>query len=378
MKKSCTVFFASLTALLGTFGILLFCLPQRAFSENENRTLATFQPPTLSGILDASVQENLMESADDQFFGRDFWVKLSVCLKRTAGLSDAGSVYFGSSGCYFERVLDSQIPDSRYRNSLRCIEQFALQQDTAVTFLPVPSAGIIMQDQLPANAVLYNAERLYEQAAGQLKQAGLLDIRPDLTAACGTSQVYFKTDHHWTMEGAFLAYAAWCRMHKTDPVPLAQFAPECISRSFYGTLYSKAPGFKTQPDLLVIPVNLPSADVTIDGTPASGIYSWEKLNAKDKYGIYFGGNFGRIDIQKKIESSPADAGEKTLLVIKDSFANSMVPFLMADYDKIIMLDFRYFNDSVTELLQTEQPDETLVLYELSNFAQDINFYKLLK
>ena len=70
--------------------------------------------------------------------------------------------------------------------------------------------------------------------------------------------------------------------------------------------------------------------------------------------------------------------QRTLLLIKDSFANSLVPFLMADYAQISMIDFRYFYKPVSELIREIHPDETLILYEISNFAQDTNFFKILK
>ena len=97
------------------------------------------------------------------------------------------------------------------------------------------------------------------------------------------------------------------------------------------------------------------------------------FRSKDKYAVYFGGNFGRIDIELKNSRN-----HKKLLVIKDSFANSLIPFLMADYAQITLIDFRYFNKPVSKLIQEIQPDETLIVYEISNFAQDTNFFKILK
>ena len=103
-----------------------------------------------------------------------------------------------------------------------------------------------------------------------------------------------------------------------------------------------------------------------------------KLDTKDKYGVYFGGNFAQIEILMDQTSNDKNKTNKKLLIIKDSFANSIVPFLMPEYSEIIMLDLRYFNESISELMKKYQPDETLVLYEISNFAQDMNFFKILK
>ena len=372
-KTSSVIFFILSMLLFALGGILLFALPQRTYSENENRYLTTFQPPAVSSFLDTSMQQNLTDGASDQFAGRDIWMKFATALQRAVGFQDIGGVYFGKDGYYFERVLDSHLSESRYANNLRSIEQFACSYQTDVCFLPVPSKGYVLADLLPANAVLYQADKLYTQAGQILQQAGLSDLRPLFRPEQQAGQLFFKTDHHWTMDGAYQAYTAWSKIHNRTAAPLAQFAPECASDAFFGTLYSKAPDFRAQPDHFNLPSKVPEAAVTIDGKSHDTIYDLDKLDTKDKYAVYFGGNFGRIDIHMKNSQN-----QRTLLLIKDSFANSLVPFLMADYAQISMIDFRYFNKPVSELIREIHPDETLILYEISNFAQDTNFFKILK
>lgn len=380
LKISKIIFFIASCFILAIGGILLFALPQDTFSEDENRYLTSIQLPTLSGFMDASMQENLTDGANDQFVGRSLWVKISTALQRAVGFQDIGGVYFGESGYYFERLLDSGLSKSRYLNNLHCVEQFASLYNTKTSFLPVPSKGVILKNFLPANAVLYHADSYYKLADKQLEHADLMDIRKLLETGARNSQMYFKTDHHWTMDAAYLAYTAWCSTYGKKSAPLDAFAPTCASKSFYGTLYSKAPDFNVQPDFLFLPSKLPNAVVNIDENTVGSIYDQDKLDSKDKYGVYFGGNFAKVHIQ--MENKKDVQNKKTnshkLLVIKDSFANSMVPFFMENYDEIIMLDFRYYNEPVSMLMETEQPDDTLILYELSNFAQDMNFFKILK
>lgn len=372
-KLSPILFFIISILLPALCGILLFLLPQRAYSENENRYLTTFKPPTVSGFLDTSLQQNLTDSANDQFVGRDFWMKISTALQRAVGFQDLGGVYIGKDGYYFERVLDSHLSETRYINNLHYLEQFSQTYDLSACFLPVPSKGTVLKQQLPDHAVLYDADKLFKQAEQQLQQTAFSDVRLLFLNKSSNSQLYFKTDHHWTMDAAYLAYTAWCGMYGHSILPLAKFSPKCVSEDFFGTLYSKAPDFGTQPDLLFLPSDIPDAEIAIDAKPADSIYNWDKLKTKDKYGVYFGGNFGRIDIRAK---NRCDGG--TLLVIKDSFANSLVPFLMADYAHIILIDFRYYNQPLSGLMQEIQPDEALILYEISNFAQDTYFFKILK
>lgn len=373
---SCRIFFSIILLLFTISGCLLFFLPQDTFSENENRYLATFKPLSMERFMDLSMQENVTDSANDQFWNRDFWMKLSTGLQHMIGFQDVGGVYFGKENYYFERILDSHLSEIRYINNLRYLEQFAATADVKTTFFPVPSSGTILKNQLPDYAVLYSDSHLYELAKKSLAHASLLDIRPDFTHYRPNNQLYFKTDHHWSMQGAYLGYAAFCKMHGLTAQDLSSFDPKCTSQSFYGTLYSKAPRFFSQPDIFFLPEHINKSSVMIDSKDAAGIYDYSKLQTKDKYGVYFGGNFGKITIQAALGRQEKPV--KKLLVVKDSFANSFVPFLIGHYDEIIMLDLRYFNDSISSLMQAEHPSDILVLYELSNFAQDMNFFKILK
>lgn len=368
------IFFTTTILLLSFCGILLFLLPQREYSENENRYLTTFQSPSISAFLDTSMQKNLTDGANDQFVGRDVWMNFSTSLQRTIGFQNIGGVYLGKNGYYFERILDSQLSETRYLNNLRYLEQFAQTYHTDSLFLPVPSKGSILKEQLPANAVLYSTDRLYDQAEKQLQKTSFIDIRSILIKEKNKTPLYFKTDHHWTMDAAYLAYTVLCNIHGNSATPLSQFAPACASENFFGTLYSKAPDFRTQPDRFFLPAKVPEAEIFIDDVKqVNSIYDQNKLETKDKYGVYFGGNFGKIAIDVK-----NSCNDKILLVIKDSFANSLIPFLMTNYKSIIMVDLRYYNQPLSGLIQEIQPDETIFLYEISNFTQDTNFFKILK
>ena len=115
------------------------------------------------------------------------------------------------------------------------------------------------------------------------------------------------------------------------------------------------------------------AKVEIDGKPRDGIYEPSYLDKKDKYAVYFGGNHGLVTI----ENDDAKTDE-SLLMIKDSFANSMIPYLSTVYKRIVMVDLRYYNDSFSALVSEEKPKDMVFLYEMSDFLEDENFSKLLR
>ncbi len=244
-----------------------------------------------------------------------------------------------------------------------------------MTAMLVPSPATVLRDKLPCHAVLYDDALLYKEAGEILTSGSLLDIRGALQEASKTEQVYYKTDHHWTLAGAEVGYRAYCETVGRKAYDRESFDVREISDSFYGTLYSKALDCDAQPDVMSAAQSLPAVAVQCDGREQKGIYDTRKLGEKDKYAYFFGGNYGEVIIRSREEGTEK---QPKLLVIKDSFANSMIPFLLQDYSEIRMLDMRYFKASVAGYLKKFQPAEILVLYEMSNFAQDKNLNKLMK
>ena len=102
------------------------------------------------------------------------------------------------------------------------------------------------------------------------------------------------------------------------------------------------------------------------------IYKMDALKGKDKYTVFFGGNHSVTDIKTENKTG------KTLLIIKDSFAHNLAPFLIKDYDRIIMLDLRYFNKSLKKYLTDNEITDLLVLYSTPDFAEDANIGRLLR
>ena len=95
------------------------------------------------------------------------------------------------------------------------------------------------------------------------------------------------------------------------------------------------------------------------------------INKKDKYAVYMGGNYAEVNI-----STGEPSGKGRILIVKDSFANSMVPWMLKDYANIDMIDLRYFTGSLQSYIERTKPDEILVLYQLTNIIKDENIPKI--
>lgn len=347
--------------------------PQKQYSENENRYLNQFPTVSWETIKEGKLQNQLDLASKDQIPFRDRWMELSTVLTKCTGSSCINGVYLGKDGYYFNQVLDSDLSQKRYRMNLEIVKKMAEERTAPVSVLLVPSPETILTEKLPNDAAVYDAVLLNKEGKNCLGEHWL-SVEKALKHASADTQVYFRTDHHWTLAGAYEAYKVYEKQMGHKVKSYGWFEPELASDTFYGTLYSKVLDPAAKPDELYLPSNLPQGlCITADGEEKDGIYETSMLAKKDKYAVYFGGNYGKVVIEQ-----PNKKTQDTLIVFKDSFANSMVPFLTHAYQKIIMIDLRYYHQSVQKLLEQEEDAQVLVLYELSNFARSETINGMLK
>ncbi len=378
MKWWYRIYFCMTAGLLFLFGAVIVLAPEREFSDNENRVLASLPVFRLQDFWRGDYQENLEQAADDQMVFRDQFTALAADMMQKIGYRDIGGVYLGKGQTYVTKTTADDIEMFRYMENLRYVEYLSGEYPEKVNLMLVPSAGTVLQDYLPRYAPFYDAESMYHAAEVVCETTQVFDLRKALQsqnevlqgggADCG---VYFRTDHHWTLPGAYQGYSAYTSAHQREPLEYQDFHPGKITDAFYGTLYSKVLDQTTEPDVMYAASDIgQTTSVVCDGNKRESVYDAEKLDTKDKYAYFFGGNYGNVTIQ-------TGAGQEgTLVIFKDSFANSMVPFLLQDYKEIIMIDLRYYRQSVVKLLEELDDPEILILYEMSNFAQDANLIKL--
>lgn len=153
------------------------------------------------------------------------------------------------------------------------------------------------------------------------------------------------------------------------PLPLSAFTPKTVTRDFNGTLYSTSGIRWLEPDSIQIYV--PETGITVtayeNGTEKPRpLYDTSYLAVKDKYSMFLGGNQPFC----LVENPAAQGG--TLLVVRDSYMDSAVPFLAQHYQKIYLMDLRYYKTSVAEVAAQCGAEAILVSYGVSNFLTDSN------
>ena len=347
-------------------------LPRRSFSENEKRVLSEAPQIDAAGIADGSVFRSIESYLSDHFPGRELWVGANAYLENAEGRGATEDIVRGTDDWLFT----APVSDDRETlwDNMQAITTFAEKQSVPVTMMAVPSAGAVVSDKLPALHLPYPDADLLEEArriAGNTLH--WVDLYTDFCSAEQPERLYYRTDHHWTTEGAYRAYCLMMEALGQSSVPRDDFTVEQIT-DFYGTSYSKSGLWLTEPDTLELWTGSDIQAVTTvydanraDPVTREGMFFREYLEDADKYPVFLSGNHARVHIETN-----ADSG-KRLLVIKDSYAHALAPFLAEEYSTINLIDLRYFKQqTISSWLEENPADEILLVYGLSSLAEDKN------
>lgn len=361
-------------------------IKDREFSPNENRYLAETPELSWDNILSGKFQDGLEDYLRDQVCFRDGWITVKTGIQKACGDTDIGGAYVGKDGYDFEKITPEDVDEKQVDRNIKAVEDYFMTASETIdkqklSFLLVPTSGLVMQEKLPKNARLFDQAKYIDQVQKAMKDYNFVDVR-DTFMDHNEEYIYYKTDHHWTSAGACLAYEVWSEHTGGEAETEDGLVKNVVSDKFRGSLYSKILDADSAYDEIWTyglqkdeAFGSKDCTVTIDEKQQlDSIYDDEKLQEKDKYAYFLGGNYGQVHIQNQKAASKAKG--KNLLIIKDSFANSFVPFVTQDYENIYMVDLRYYNGDMKSYLQEHNITDVLVLYNISNFISDRNLHKL--
>lgn len=348
--------------LLGLSVGSFFLTPDRAFSENENRYLQLTPKLSWDTVMSGDFMEDMEEYTSDQIVFRDLWTATRSLLQRAEGKEDISGTYLGAEGRYFAKVTEDSFNRAGLEKNAGYIREFFAASGKSCRAMIVPSPAGVLRDMLPENAPYYDEAGAFERLDAALG-GSLLDVRETLA---DVEDPYYHTDHHWTTMGAQAAYRRWAEV---TGHAVREDALVCATEEFRGTLYSKVLLPDSVYDSVYYAPEITAESVVCDGKDGT-LYDGDALTRKDKYELFLGGNYGQCVITTGTENG------KQLLLVKDSFANSFVPFLLGDYETVTMIDLRYFRGSMAEL--AKESDDILVLTEITNLAASGDYFKLMK
>lgn len=174
--------------------------------------------------------------------------------------------------------------------------------------------------------------------------------------------IYFNTDHHWTSLGAYYAYQSFAKEAGFKPVELSNY-DKYTKEGFLGTLYAQTQDSKIKNN----PDKVDYYKIPCDYS----VYRYEKENpnkplkttlyadyakGSNAYSVFLHGDFPRIDIKNKDAKN-----NKKLVVVKESYGNAFVPFLIPHYKEVIVIDSRHYKGSLEKLVKENNANEVLFI-----------------
>ena len=357
------IFFAVCAAMLAGYIVL----PQNDFSDMENRFLQKRPAMTASSLADGTYMDSFETYTNEQIPLRDVFVKCKAVLVWLTGSSENDGIAKGEDGYLFDKVTG--ISDKAGKN-IAAIKNFAKTAGRDVYVAIAPTSVWVNAKRLPEGMPVLGEAQLSNELTDALKDEKNAHIiyLYDTLFEHGDEYIFYRTDHHWTTRGAGYAYKEIADAMDLEWQDIGRYERHS-AEGFYGTHYAKYKGIFVEPDTIEY-YDVPIDRLELEGRSVDTLYDTEKLSGYDKYAMFMYGNDGKYTVY-------ADKGSgRSLILLKDSYANCLIPYLVMNYDKITVMDLRYFGGSVTEELAADARADVLLMYNWTFVNDDNHFYKM--
>lgn len=347
-------------------------MKDRTYSENEKRYLATKPKISVETVLNGKFMENYENYVSDQFIERDTFITLRTATEIALGKKDINGVYLAKNGYLIEMheegTIDKKLAKKNEDRMIDFINQLKNNSniETARVMI-VPTAVNILKDYLKGNADTFDQDEVIDYMKNGVGDS-FVDVRGTLREHA-KEYIYYKTDHHWTTLGAYYAYKQWCQSVGMNPLWEKDFQVNEVTDDFEGTLYSKINYSFSKDTITQYKVNDDykfSVIYNMGKDKKDTLYNEEALNTKDQYTYFLNGNNALVDIESNV------ANDRTLLIIKDSYAHCFAPFAACHYNRVVMIDLRYLKKPVSKIIEEYNITDVLVLYNAIHFVKDTN------
>ena len=336
------------------------------FSEEENRTLATMPKFTIKSFLSGDFTKEYTNYVEDNFAGKKGFVSIKSNLEKLEGKDESNSIFIGKDGQLFEKFIEASQEETDAK--IAAINSFYERYSNLnMSFILTPTATKVLEEKLPKYAP--NDDELdYINKVFSGLNDNIITINPyEALNQNKDDYLFYKTDHHWTSKGAYIAYTVMCEKLGLTPKSIDDFDIVNVTNSFYGSLSSKIGTKGKVSDSIDVYIPKESdfvVNYVSEQIKSTSLFDSEYLDKKDKYYVFSGGNHALINI--KTLGDP----NKKLLIIKDSYANCFLPFLTSHYGEINVVDLRYYYDDLDKLIENKEITDVLFLYNSNTFNSD--------
>lgn len=370
-SKSKYIISVIFVAFIGIFAVLFWVLPKSDFSPKEKRYLQGFPEISVQSLTDGTFETDFENYINDHMVLRDVFMGVNSYSNIAVLNNGSDGVYKCSDGY----LINEPATDSRLDLNLSVTADFKDKTGIDTTVMIVPSTGYIMDDKLPLVHKNYNDDRYYNRIESFCQKNGLdfVDLRDTFKSHKNSTQLYYKTDHHWTTVGAYLAYQSLCEKWGIEVKETNGYIVE-KTPDFYGTTYNTSGFWLNESDTIEVWKNRDNhstCEITANGktTAYKSMFFPKQLEGADKYTVFLNGNNPVTTVK-----NPDNKGKEKLLVIKDSFSHCLAPFLSEKFSQITLVDMRYYKKSVSEeIVKNGKFDKVLICMSMDNFLEDKDF-----
>ena len=361
------------------FALFFFILPREHFSDLENRYLQTTPDLTWDNLLSKKYAEEAESFITDHFPFRDKWLWIKSSAEQFRLQQENNGIYKGKDGYLLEKFLE---PDyTKLEQYTDSVNLFASNRPKVnMTFMLAPTSIGLYPQRLPWMAPSYPQKKV-NQFIEERMGNGITFINGfDFLEPHANEPIYYRTDHHWTTYGAYLAYVTYAEQQGWEHFDQSDFQIKTVSNSFLGSYHTRSQFTGTLPDTIEVYIPRDSSYMEMyiadtDETRTS-MYDTNFLDKKDQYSYFLGGVHALMKLTTDLNLKQIE--QEKLLVIKDSYAHSMIPFLTRHVPEIHVIDIRYYNGSVAEYLLENGIKDVLFLFNTSTLVDDGSLLKLNK
>lgn len=365
-RKSQILNICLFAGIIGSAFVFNVIKSDQVFSANENRNLAQLPEFSFKKLFKDQYTSEFEKYVTDQFIFRDQWVEGKTIVERLLGKVENNGVYFGRNHMLMERLASVNI--EQINKNIKYVNQFvnALDENVQVNMMLIPGSVVIVKDSLPIVSDDVDQLALIDKIEDNMSsRIDFMNVN-QLFLEHQNDNLYFKSDHHFNLNGSQLAYEAFANQLG---FPVHSYEQQLVGDGFLGTLGSQSGAYYNERDEIYKLMNDEQIDVYYPDIDVhdNNVYVEENLDVKDKYTYYLNGNHSQV----KITTNHQD--KEKLLIIRDSYANIFTPYLLEDFSEITLLDLRYYKSSISEFIKENEIDRVLFFYSGKNFMSDVNF-----
>lgn len=378
-KTYSILYISGFLTIIGGLLLIFIVSPKQSFSQFENRVLTDKVEFSIENFINKKFTEQSEQYVTDQFPYRQMWLQMKSIAQQARLTTENNGILQGNEKYLFQPVEE---PDwTELEKIVNSINQFSEKlPNTHISLMLAPTSIGMYPQYMPAWSSSYSQAEMLTWIKERLSaNLHLLDAQEALEPhAADEDEIYYRNDHHWTSYGAYWAYQQYMQSVGLEPYELSKLQANELSTQFRGSFYIKGQFWNTKPDRIMAYTN-PS--LTVDHYIAdndqhvNSLFDEEALQQQDQYRYFLSGVHALSVITTNSESLDSDSREK-LLVVKDSYAHVMIPFLANHYKEIHIIDPRYYNGSVIQYAKANNIDEIFMMYNIPTFVEERSILNL--